>query len=72
LDYYSKELEEFQTFAIFIEREDAPDKIVILDSNGKTFVTPGNIKTLKDSKIAPKVTSSDRVEIYMFNKKTKK
>lgn len=72
LDYYSKELEEFQTFAIFIEKEDAPDKIVILDSNGKTFVTSENIKTLKDSKIAPKVTSSDRVEIYMFNKKIKK
>ena len=72
LDYYSKELEEFQTFAIFIEREDAPDKIVILDSRGKTFVTPENIETLKNSKIAPKVTSSDRVEIYMFNKKIKK
>jgi cytidyltransferase-like protein len=72
LDYYSKEMEEFQTFAIFIEREDAPDKIVILDSRSKTFVTPENIETLKNSKVAPKVTSSDRVEIYMFNKKTKK
>ena len=72
LDYYSKEMEEFQTFAIFIEREDAPDKIVILDSKGKTFVTPENIETLKNSKVAPKITSSDRVEIYMFNKKIKK
>jgi hypothetical protein len=72
LDYYSKELEEFQTFAIFIEREDAPDKIVILDSKGNTFVTPENVETLKNSKVAPKVTSSDRVEIYMFNKKIKK
>jgi hypothetical protein len=65
-------MEEFQTFAIFIEREDAPDKIVILDSKGKTFVTPENIETLKNSKVAPKITSSDRVEIYMFNKKIKK
>jgi hypothetical protein len=72
LDYYSKELEEFQTFAIFIEREDAPEKIVILDSNGKTFVTPENIEALKKSQVAPKVTSADRVEIYMFNKKIKK
>jgi hypothetical protein len=72
LDYYSKEMEEFQTFVIFIEREDAPDKIVILDSKGKTFVTPENIETLKNSKVAPKITSSDRVEIYMFNKKIKK
>ena len=72
LDYYSKELEEFQTFAIFIEKEDAPEKIVILDSDGKTFVTPENIEALKKSQVAPKVTSADRVEIYMFNKKIKK
>jgi hypothetical protein len=26
---------------------------------------------LSNSKIAPKITSSDRVEIYMFNKKSK-
>jgi hypothetical protein len=78
LDYYSKKIEEFQTFAIFIEREDAPDKIVILDSKiippntDGTFVTRDNINSLIESKIAPKVTSSDRVEIYMFNKKIKK
>jgi cytidyltransferase-like protein len=77
LDYYSKKIEEFQTFAIFIEKEDAPDKIVILDSEiippsqEGTFVTPDNINALIESKIAPKVTSSDRVEIYMFNKKIK-
>jgi len=72
LDYYSKGLEEFQTFAIFIEREESPDKIVILDSSDETFVTLENIKALKNSKIAPKITSSDRVEIYMFRKKIKK
>jgi hypothetical protein len=37
----------------------------------KTFMTTENVKVLKESKIAPKVTSSDRVEIYMFNKKSK-
>jgi hypothetical protein len=72
LDYYSKELEEFQTFAVFVEKEEAPDKIAILDSNDKTFVTLENIEALKNSKISPKVTSSDRVEIYMFRKKIKK
>jgi hypothetical protein len=73
LDYYSKESTEFQTFAVFIEKDNAPDKIVIMDSNPKqkTFLTPANVKVLKESKIAPKITASDRVEIYMFNKKQK-
>ena len=73
LDYYSKNSLEFQTFAVFIERDNAPDYIVIMDSNQKqkTFLTAENIKVLKESKIAPKITSSDRVEIYMFNKKSK-
>ena len=72
LDYYSKELEEFQTFAVFVEKNDAPERIVIIDSDNKTFVTLENIEALKNSKIAPKITSSDRVEIYIFNKKIKK
>jgi hypothetical protein len=44
-----------------------------MDSNPKqkTFLTPANVKVLKESKIAPKITASDRVEIYMFNKKQK-
>jgi hypothetical protein len=73
LDYYSKKTSEFQTFAVFIERDNAPDYIVIMESNPKqkTFMTTENVKVLKESKIAPKITSSDRVEIYMFNKKSK-
>lgn len=73
LDYYSKKSSEFQTFAVFIERDNAPDYIVIMESNPKqkTFMTTENVKVLKESKIAPKITSSDRVEIYMFNKKSK-
>ena len=73
LDYYSKESSEFQTFAVFIEKDNAPDYIVIMDSNPKQkiFLTPENVKVLKESKIAPKITASDRVEIYMFNKKQK-
>ena len=73
LDYYSKKSSEFQTFAVFIERDNAPDKIVIIDSDPKekTFLTPRNVSVLSNSKIAPKITSSDRVEIYMFNKKSK-
>jgi hypothetical protein len=35
----------------------------------KGFVTEGNIEVLKNAGIAPKITSSDRVEIYRFNKK---
>ena len=74
LDYYSKQLKEFQTFAVFIEKDNAPDKLVIIDSEPgeKTFLNRKNVETVKESKIAPKITSSDRVEIYMFNKKIKK
>jgi hypothetical protein len=69
LNYYSKNLEEFQTFCVFVERADSPDKMIILDSFGETFLTGENIKTLKLSGLTLKVTSSDRAEIYMFNKK---
>lgn len=67
LDYYSKGLEEFQTFCVFVEKHDAPDKIILIDSKNKTFVSSKNIQTLKESELTLKVTASDRAEIYMFN-----
>ena len=70
LDYYSKKMIEFQTLAVFIEVDGAPEKLVIIESDPeKGFVTENNIDILKRSGIAPKITSSDRVEIYRFNKK---
>ena len=75
LNYYSKDMVEFQTLAIFVETNGFPDKLVIIESVPKIgFVTKNNIDTLKDSGIAPKITlsnltSSNRVEIYRFNKK---
>lgn len=75
LNYYSKDMVEFQTLAIFVETNGFPDKLVIIESVPKIgFVTKYNIDTLKDSGIAPKITlsnltSSNRVEIYRFNKK---
>ena len=70
LDYYSKKMVEFQTLAVFIEVDGAPEKLVIIESDPeKGFVTENNIDILKRSGIAPKITSSDRVEIYRFNKK---
>jgi len=75
LNYYSKDMVEFQTLAIFVETNGFPDKLVIIESIPKIgFVTKNNIDTLKDSGIAPKITlsnltSSNRVEIYRFNKK---
>jgi hypothetical protein len=65
LDYYSKDLREFQTFAVFIEKGELPEKLVILESDEKTFLSQENISILRESKLSPKVTSSDRVEIYM-------
>ena len=53
-----------------IEVDGAPEKLVIIESDPeKGFVTENNIDILKRSGIAPKITSSDRVEIYRFNKK---
>lgn len=70
LNYYSKNCLEFQTLAIFDESDRAPEKIIIVESDSnKNFVTNDNIDILKKSGIAPKITASDRVEIYKFNKK---
>jgi cytidyltransferase-like protein len=70
LNYYSKYRKEFSILAIFIEEDNAPDKLVILNSNSTDeFLTYKNIKTLKASGIAPKITASDRMEIYRFEKK---
>ena len=70
LDHYSKSTKEFQILAVFIEIDGSPEKIVIVEADPeKGFVTEGNIEVLKNAGIAPKITSSDRVEIYRFNKK---
>jgi cytidyltransferase-like protein len=72
LDHYSDNLSKFETFAVFAEKDESPERIVILDSDGKTFLSPDNIRIIKESRIFPKITSSDRMEIYIFNKKIKK
>lgn len=70
LDYYSNYSKEFQILAVFIEDNSSPEKLVIVEADPEGgFVTEKNIKVLNRSGIAPKVTSSDRVEIYRFNKK---
>jgi hypothetical protein len=69
LNYYSKNLKEFQTLCVFVEDEDFPDRIIFLDSSEETFLTEKNIKTLKLSNLTLKVTASDRAEIYIANKK---
>jgi hypothetical protein len=60
--------------AVFIEEGGLPDKIQIIkaDEGRKTFVTEDNIKTLKKSQVAPKITyskliSGNRMEIYRFD-----
>ena len=70
LDYYSGDLKWFQTMTVFVERDEAPDYLIVLESKGGTFVTPENIQTVKDSSLTPKVTASDRVEIYIADKKS--
>ena len=72
LDHYSNKLEQFDTLAVFIEKNGAPDYIVIMEAGNKGFVNDENIKIVKRSKLFPKVTSSDRVEIYMSDKKPDK
>jgi hypothetical protein len=75
LNFYSKDMSEFQTLAVFIEEKGFPDKLVILESiPGIGFVTKNNIDILKTAGIAPKITfskltSANRVEIYRFNRK---
>ena len=59
----------FSMLAVYIEDDGAPDKLVLLDSNSTDgFLTHKNILTLKESGIAPKITASDRMEIYRFEK----
>ncbi len=72
LDYYSKDLKEFQTFCVFVEKNNTPVNILIIDSNKGTFLSRKNIDSVKESRISPKVTSSDRAEIYIYNKKERK
>ena len=75
LDHYSKNLKEFQVLAVFIEDNGSPDMVQIIkaDEEKGTFLTEANIKTLKKSQVAPKVTyskliSGNRMEIYRFDK----
>lgn len=74
LNFYSKDMKEFQTLAVFVETKGFPDKLAIIESTpGKGFVTEKNIGILKKAGIAPKITfsrltSANRVEIYKFNK----
>ncbi len=75
LDHYSKNLKEFQILTIFIEDNGSPDMVQIIkaDEGKGTFLTEANIKTLKKSQVAPKVTyskliSGNRMEIYRFDK----
>jgi nicotinamide mononucleotide adenylyltransferase len=59
----------FSMLAVFVEHEGAPDKLVLLDSDSTSgFLTSKNMETLKESGIAPKITASDRMEIYRFKK----
>lgn len=70
LNFYSGDLEEFQVFAVFIENNGFPDKLLILESNSDSgFLTRKNIESIEKSGIAPKITSSNRAEIYRINKK---
>ena len=72
LDYYSKEREEFENLAIFIEESGFPEGIVLIDSNENGFITEPNLQRLKTHKIYPKITSSNRMEIYRFKEKKQK
>jgi len=70
LNYYSGDLEEFQVFAVFVEDNGFPDKLLIVESNPESgFLTRENIGAIERSGIAPKITSSNRAEIYKINKK---
>jgi hypothetical protein len=75
LNHYSQNLKEFQVLAVFIEDKGSPDMIQIIKADGGkgTFLTEDNIKTLKKSQVAPKITyskliSGNRMEIYRFDK----
>ena len=67
VNYYSKSEGNFSILGIFVENDDeSPTELVILEAadDPKRFLTRENIETLKASGIAPKITASDRAEIY--------
>ena len=67
VNYYSKSEGNFSILGIFVEDDDeSPTELVILEAadDPKRFLTKENIETLKASGIAPKITASDRAEIY--------
>ena len=67
VNYYSKSEGNFSILGIFVENDDeSPTELVILEAadDPKRFLTKENIETLKASGIAPKITASDRAEIY--------
>jgi nicotinamide mononucleotide adenylyltransferase len=77
LNYYSGYVDEssiipmeFSMLGIFIEdNENSPDKLVLINSDvSNGFLTYKNIETIEASGIAPKITASDRMEIYRFKK----
>jgi cytidyltransferase-like protein len=67
VNYYSKSEGNFSMLGIFVENDDeSPTDLLILNSEDDTkrFLTEKNIETLKAAGIAPKITASDRAEIY--------
>lgn len=67
VNYYSKSEGNFSILGIFVENDDeSPTELVILEATDdpKGFLTKENIETLKAAGIAPKITASDRAEIY--------
>ena len=70
LNYYSDYQKKFSMLSVFVEDEDNnPVEMAILDSKGPNgFLTKENIETLKSAGIAPKITASDKMEIYRFKK----
>jgi cytidyltransferase-like protein len=70
LNYYSGSQEKFSMLAVFVEDDDNnPIEMAILDSKDPNgFLTKDNIETLKAAEIAPKITASDKMEIYRFKK----
>ena len=67
VNYYSKSEGNFSILGIFVENADeSPTGLVILEAKDdpKRFLTKENIETLKAAGIAPKITASDRAEIY--------
>ena len=64
LNYYSNSLKNFEVFCVFVERGNSPSSMVIIDSEGKNFISQKNLNTVRKAGLAPKITTK-RVEIYM-------